>query len=182
MCTWFVCVCVCVSNSATLRSTVLNVISVVSSSFTGWGGGDVCHTILNLFHPISKYVLKSSFVPLYIVYNKKTVFCFLFTWVYMYCAVIASGESLNNEDCSFLSLELHVSYSGWAMALNMHHSLFPMHHFVHISIITRKLWPPEVFQAFSRQIKMVGQEVGVVYMWVCQKVSVAKWRFFFSLI
>ena len=49
-------------------------------------------------------------------------------------------------------LELHVSYmyDKWVMALNVHYSLFPIHHSVHVSIITPELWLPEVVQAFSR--------------------------------
>ena len=41
---------------------------------------------------------------------------------------------------AFSSLELHVIYEWWTMTPNMHHSLFPIHHFVHTSSITRKPW------------------------------------------
>ena len=47
-------------------------------------------------------------------------------------------------------------------------AVFLIHHFVHVSITTQKLWPSKVFQTFSRQIKRLAQEVGMVCVWVCQ--------------
>ena len=44
-----------------------------------------------------------------------------------------------NRKPFFSGVELYVSYDWWATAPNMHHSLFLICHFVHISSITPKL-------------------------------------------
>ena len=86
--------------------------------------------------------------------------------------------------CSFFALELRVSYYRWAMALNMHHSLFLTCNFVHVSIITQTLWPLEVFQAFRGQIKSGRPQIRCgLHVGVERKVGVAKYKFllFFNL-
>ena len=35
----------------------------------------------------------------------------------------------------------------------MHGCLFPIHRFVHISSVNQKLWPPEVYQACSTEVR-----------------------------
>ena len=35
---------------------------------------------------------------------------------------------------------------------------------LYISSITHKLWPPEAYQACSKQIKVAGPEIHVVYL------------------
>ena len=55
------------------------------------------------------------------------------------------------------------------MALNKHHSLFLISHFIHVSILTRKLWPPEVSRPSAGKSKVVGQK----QVWVCWEVGMA---------
>ena len=79
------------------------------------------------------------------------------------------------EMCLF-GLELHVSYSWRATALNTHHGQFLIHPFVRISSYN----PPEVYQACSTQIRS-GRRV--CRCGVCVGVVTYKtFAFFFSLI
>ena len=67
---------------------------------------------------------------------------------------------------------------------NMHHSHCCTHDFVRISSIPQKLWPPRVYQPVACKSKVVGKNVGVVYLWLCQEVAVAMYKtfaFFFGL-
>ena len=52
-----------------------------------------------------------------------------------------------------IGLDLHVSYDWGATVRNVHDSQVPIHNFVHVSSITINLWPFDVYQACSTQIK-----------------------------
>ena len=78
--------------------------------------------------------------------------------VYMNCPTYTCIKHLlYYSRCSFSGLELHVHYDWWVIALALHCGFFPIRRFVHrsthISSITQKLWPPEVYQDWSMLIR-----------------------------
>ena len=86
--------------------------------------------------------------------------------------------------CSFSSLEVGVTYDWQATASNTHHSHFSMHtcNFVHLSRITQNYGNLMSTKSVACKSKAIEQNVGVVYLWMCQEVGMAMYKMFTFLV